>query len=42
MTKRRMTKRQTMTYKTRHRKLTIEQNEPHPKIKWMNSGAPEG
>jgi len=34
-------KRQTTIYKTLHRKLKIEQHEPHQKP-GMNSGAPEG
>ena len=33
--------RQTMIYETLHRKLTIEQHEPHKKPR-ENSGAPEG
>jgi hypothetical protein len=32
---------QTMIYKTLHRKLKIEKNEPHKKP-GVNSGAPEG
>jgi uncharacterized protein YxeA len=32
MTKRRRTKGQTMRYKTLHRKLKIEQHEPHQKL----------
>jgi len=35
------TKGQTAIYKTLHRKLKIEQHEPHKKL-GMNSGAPEG
>jgi hypothetical protein len=38
MTKRKRTKGQTMIYKTLHRKLKIEQHEPHR----VNSGASEG
>ena len=41
MTKRKGTKGQTTIYKTLHRKLKIEQHEPHWKP-GMNSGAPEG
>ena len=40
MDKRKRTKRQTMIYKTQHRKLTIEQHEHH-KQSGMNSGVPE-
>jgi len=35
------TKRSTMIYKTLHRKLKIEQHEPHRKP-WLNGGAPQG
>jgi uncharacterized protein YfaQ (DUF2300 family) len=40
MVKRKRTKGQTMIYKTLHRKLKIEQNEPH-REQMVNSGAPE-
>jgi hypothetical protein len=39
--KRKRTKEQTAIYKTLHRKLKIEENEPHLEPV-MNSGAPEG
>jgi hypothetical protein len=41
MAERKRIKRQTMIYKTRHRKLTIEQHE-HQYKRNVNSGAPEG
>jgi hypothetical protein len=39
MAKRKMTKGQTMVYKTLHKKLMIEQHDPH-KGQRVNSGAP--
>jgi len=39
--KKKRTKGQTMIYKTLHRKLKIEQREPHLKPR-VNSGAPGG
>jgi hypothetical protein len=41
MAKEKDTEGQTMIYKTLHRKLKIEQHEPHWKP-MMDSGAPEG
>ena len=41
MTKRKRTKGQTTIYKTLHKKLKIDQHEPHQKP-GMNSSAPEG
>ena len=41
MVKRKTTKRQTMIYKTLHRKLTIERHEPRKKT-GVNSGASKG
>ena len=41
MNKRKRTKGQTIIYKTLHRKLEIEQHEPHYKPR-VNSGAPGG
>ena len=39
--KEKRTIRSTMIYKTLHRKLKIEQHEPHRKP-WVNGGAPQG
>ena len=39
--KRKRTKKQTTIYKTSHRKLKIEQHEPHQNLQ-VNSGAPNG
>jgi hypothetical protein len=41
MDNRKRTKGQTMIYKTLHRKLQIDQDEPHKKSA-VNAGAPEG
>ena len=41
MAKIKSAKGQTTIYKTLHRKLKIEQREPH-KTLWVNSGSPEG
>jgi len=40
MVKRKRTKGQTIIYKTLHRKLKIEQHEPHETL-GINSGGPE-
>jgi hypothetical protein len=41
MVTRKGTKEQTMNYKTLHKKLTIEEYEPHLKLR-LNLGAPDG